>query len=96
VYVATKPWRGPTRSGRARGEVVVSGEVAVVDEILAGVPGVIGPCVRRQPSRTRSSTWHFPVSLVPCTCFLVYAPFHARHAASPRYLRREKSVRFSC
>jgi len=31
------------------GEVVVGGEVAVVDEVLAGVLGVVGPCLRRQP-----------------------------------------------
>ena len=37
---------GAAEEGR---EVVVGGEVAVVDEVLAGVLGVVGPRLRRQP-----------------------------------------------
>jgi len=37
---------GAAEEGR---EVVVGGEVTVVDEVLAGVLGVVGPRLRRQP-----------------------------------------------
>lgn len=44
------------------GEVVVSGEVAVVDEVLAGVLGVVRPRVRRQPPHQPQ---HLPVRAQP-------------------------------
>jgi hypothetical protein len=37
------------RTAKERGEVVVGGEIAVVDKVLAGILGVVGPRVKDGP-----------------------------------------------
>jgi len=49
TYLGENPCGVGVCTAEVGGEVVVGGEVAVVDEVLAGILGVVGPRLRRQP-----------------------------------------------